>query len=48
MQARNALGREMVADLEACVAKATELSLAHKVRCLVLHSVSEAVFCAGT
>ena len=47
MQARNALGKDMLADLDKCVAKATELGLAHKIRCLVLHSTSETVFCAG-
>jgi len=47
MQARNALGKAMLEDLEECVAKTRDLSRDHTVRCLVVHSCSESVFCAG-
>lgn len=47
MQSRNALGKDMLTDLEHCVVKASELSQDHTIRCVVVHSCTESVFCAG-
>ena len=47
MQSRNALGHNMLTDLEHCVVKASELSQDHTIRCVVVHSCTESVFCAG-
>ena len=47
MQSRNALGHNMLTDLEHCVVKASELTIDHTLRCVVVHSCTESVFCAG-
>ena len=47
MQTRNALGKDMLKDLQHCVVKASELTLNHTIRCVVVHSCNESVFCAG-
>jgi len=47
MQSRNALGHNMLTDLEHCVVKASELTIDHTIRCVVVHSCTESVFCAG-
>ena len=47
MQSRNALGNNMLTDLEHCVVKASELTIDHTIRCVVVHSCTESVFCAG-
>ena len=47
MKSRNALGKIMLTDLEHCVVKAKELTIDHTIRCVVVHSCNESVFCAG-
>ena len=47
MQTRNALGKDMLKDLQHCVVKASELTIDHTIRCVVVHSCNESVFCAG-